>query len=153
MTEQRGNELTWRRGNGAARQRIDVATRQRSNAATDWRGDAATEQRGNGLTRQRGNGLTRQRGNGLTSDLLNENLSKSWMPKKLAWTDLDRVSFQKICQRVKCRNQKIGVDWSRQSQKRPLQRQVSLMFFFTTGHLGVAEAFCTSMACPWQEVQ
>ena len=36
--------------------------------------------------------------------------------------------FQKNLQRVKRRNWKIGVDRSRQSQKRPLQRQVSLKF-------------------------
>ncbi len=32
--------------------------------------------------------------------------------KKLAWTDLDRVVFEKISKR-QCSNQKIGVDWSR----------------------------------------
>ncbi len=68
--------------------------------------------------------------------------------KKSAWTDLDLVDFEKKFSKSQCSNRKIGVDWSRQSQKRPLQRQVSLMFFFTTGHLGVAEALCTSMACP-----
>jgi hypothetical protein len=67
--------------------------------------------------------------------------------KKSAWTDLDRVDFEKFFSKSQCSNRKIGVDWSRQSQKRPLQRQVSLNFF-TTGHPGVAEAFCTSMACP-----
>ncbi len=44
-------------------------------------------------------------------------LSKCWYRKKLAWTNLDQVSFEKNFQRVKCRNWKIGVDRSRESQK------------------------------------
>ena len=71
--------------------------------------------------------------------------------KKSAWTDLDRVDFEKISSKSQCSNRKIGVDRLRESQKRPLQRQVSFNFF-RTGHPGVAGAFCTSMACPWQEV-
>jgi hypothetical protein len=39
-------------------------------------------------------------------------------PKKLAWTDLDQVLFENFCQRVECQNWKIGVDWSRQGQKK-----------------------------------
>ncbi len=39
---------------------------------------------------------------------------------------IGKGQFQKICQRVECRNQKIGLDWSRQSQKRFLLTQVSL---------------------------
>ena len=114
---------TKRRDDGATRQRIDVATRQRSNAATEQRGNAATDWRGDAATEQRGNAATDWVGF-VEWKFVKELNAK----KKSAWTDLDRVSFQKICQRVKCRNQKIGVDWSRQSQKRPLQRQVSLMF-------------------------
>jgi hypothetical protein len=144
-TRQRSNaatDLTRRRGNGATRQRIDEATRQRSNAAT--------EQRGNGLTWRRIDEATRQRSNAAT-DLLNENLSKCRMPKKIG-VDWPRPSqFRKNSSESKCWNRKIGVDRFRESQKGPLQRQVSLIFF-RTGHPGVAKAFCTSMACPWQEV-
>jgi hypothetical protein len=83
-SKKQNNAATKRRGDGATWCPIDEATRQRSNAATDWRGDAATEQRGNGLTWRR----------------------ICWMKicqsvecqKKLAWTDLDRVSFEKILQ-------------------------------------------------------
>jgi hypothetical protein len=66
------------------------------------------------------------------------------------WPRLNR--FRKNFSNSQCQIEKIGVDRSRESQKRPLQWQVSLNFF-TTGHSGVAESFCTSMACPWQEVQ
>ena len=133
-TEQRDVELTRRRGNGATRQRTDVATRQRSNAATDWRGDVATRQRIDVATNY-------------------------WIKicqfvkcQKKIGVDWPRPSqFRKNSSESKCWNRKIGVDRSRESQKRPLQRQVSLIFF-RTGHPGVAEAFCTSMACPWQEV-
>ena len=58
--------------------------------------------------------------------------------KKSARTDLDLVDFEKKISKSQCSNRKIGVDWSRQSQKRSLQRQVSLIFF-RTGHPGVAE--------------
>ena len=37
--------------------------------------------------------------------------------KKLAWTGLDRVNFEKKSAMFKCSNQKIGVDRSRESQK------------------------------------
>ena len=37
--------------------------------------------------------------------------------KKSAWTDLDRVDFKKKFSKSQCSNRKIGVDWSRQSQK------------------------------------
>ena len=78
-------------------------------------------------------------------------ISKCWTSKKIG-VDWPRPSqFRKNSSMFKCLNRKIGVDWSRQSQKRPLQRQVSFIFF-RTGHPGVAEAFCTSKACPWQEV-
>ncbi len=64
---------------------------------------------------------------------------KCWRPKKKsAWTDLDRVNFEKKFSKSQCSNRKIGVDRSRESQKRPLQRQVSFNFF-RTGHPGVAE--------------
>ncbi len=133
--EQRGNGLTWWRGNGATRQRTNVVTRQWSNAATDWHGDAATDWRGNAATRQRdwrGDAATGQRDG---PNLLNENLSKCRMPKKIG-VDWPRQSqFQKISQRVKCQNRKIGVDWSRQS--------VSSKSVFTTGHESLV----------WQEVQ
>jgi len=138
-TEQRGNGPTWRRGNGATRQRIDVATWQRGNGLTWRRIDEATRQRSNAATDWRGD------------ELLNKNLSICQMPKKIG-VDWPRPSqFRKNSSESKCWNRKIGVDRSRESQKRPLQRQVSL-FFFRTGHPGVAEAFCTSMPCPWQEV-
>ena len=71
--------------------------------------------------------------------------------KKSAWTDLDQVNFQKKSSMSKCSNRKIGMDWSRQSQK-GLFSGKCLLIFFRTGHPGVAKAFCTSMACPWQEV-
>jgi hypothetical protein len=72
--------------------------------------------------------------------------------RKKIGVDWPRPSrFRKNFQRVNVKIEKIGVDRSREMLKRPLQRQVSLMFF-RTGHLGVADAFCTSMACPWQEV-
>jgi hypothetical protein len=110
---------TWWRGDGATWQRIDEATRQRSNAATDLtrrRGNGATRQRIDEATRQRSNAATEQRGNGLTWRRIDEATRQRsnaatrqricWMKicqsvecqKKLAWTDLDRVSFEKILQ-------------------------------------------------------
>ena len=49
---------------------------------------------------------------------------RSWK-KNLAWTDLDQVNFEKNLQCLNVQIEKIGVDWSRQSQKGPFQRQVS----------------------------
>ena len=72
--------------------------------------------------------------------------------RKKIGVDWPRPSrFRKISPKSYCSNWKIGVDRSRESQKGPIQRQVSFVFF-RTGHPGIAEAFCTSMACPWQEV-
>jgi len=69
---------------------------------------------------------------------LNGMLSKCWCRKKIG-VDWSRPSrFRKNFSKCQCSNRKIGVDRSRQSQKRPLQRQVSLNFF-RTGHPGVAE--------------
>ena len=40
---------------------------------------------------------------------------KCWRPKKKsAWTDLDRVNFEKKSSMSKCSNRKIGVDRSRE---------------------------------------
>ena len=51
---------------------------------------------------------------------------KCWRPKKKsAWTDLDRVDFEKFFKESMFKS-KTGVDRSRESQKGPLQRQVSL---------------------------
>ncbi len=43
-----------------------------------------------------------------------ENVQVLEAEKKLAWTDLDLVDFEKIL-KSQCSNRKIGVDWSRQS--------------------------------------
>ncbi len=66
--------------------------------------------------------------------------------KKSAWTDLDRVSFKNLSESQNVETKKSAWTGLDKVKKRPLQRQVSLMLFFTTGHLGVAEAFCTAMA-------
>ena len=46
-----------------------------------------------------------------------ENVQVLMAEKKSAWTDLDQVDFEKISLKSRCPNRKIGVDWSRQSQK------------------------------------
>ena len=46
-----------------------------------------------------------------------ENVQVLEAEKKSAWTDLDRVNFEKKSAMFKCSNQKIGVDRSRESQK------------------------------------
>ena len=59
--------------------------------------------------------------------------------RKKIGVDWPRPSrFRKNSSKSQCSNQKIGVDRSREIQKRPLQRQVSFNFF-RTGHQGVAE--------------
>jgi hypothetical protein len=76
----------------------------------------------------------------------NENVQVLMAEKKSAWTDLDQVSFKKFGKESNVEIEKSA--WTGLGQvKRPFQRQVSLIFF-RTGHPGVAEAFCISMACP-----
>ena len=68
------------------------------------------------------------------------------MPRKKISVDWPiQGQFQKICQRIECWNQKIGVDWSRQSQKRFLPTQVSLQ--------KVSSQLVTQKVLIWQEVQ
>ncbi len=43
-----------------------------------------------------------------------ENVQVLEAEKKSAWTDLDRVSFEKIFSKSQCSNRKIGVDRSRE---------------------------------------
>ena len=53
----------------------------------------------------------REKKNKRNPNLIERKLVKVLMPKKKsAWTDLDKVSFKNFCQRVECRNLKIGVD-------------------------------------------
>ena len=47
-----------------------------------------------------------------------ENVQVLMAEKKSAWTDLDKVSFKKFVKESNVEIKKIGVDWSRQSQKR-----------------------------------
>ena len=73
---------------------------------------------------------------------------KCWRPKKKsAWIDLDRVDFEKFFQRVIVQIEKLAWTGLGKVKKGAIQRQVSFVFF-RTGHPGIAEAFCTSMACP-----
>jgi hypothetical protein len=73
---------------------------------------------------------------GRNSDLIERNLVKVLMPKiKLAWTDLERVSFKKFVKESNVKFEKIGVDWSRQSQKKVSSNaNVSSQNLFMTGH-------------------
>ena len=67
--------------------------------------------------------------------------------KKLAWTDLDRVSFKKFVKQSNVEIEKsawTGLD----KVKNGLFCDKCLLIFFRTGHPGFAKAFCTSMACP-----
>ena len=84
--------------------------------------------------------------NGWNSDLIGRNVVKVLMPeKKSAWTDLDRVSFKKIFKESNVEIEKSA--WTGLGKvKKVLFSGKCLKIFFTTGHLGVAEAFCTSMA-------
>jgi hypothetical protein len=67
--------------------------------------------------------------------------------KKSAWTDLDRVSFKNLSESQNVEIKKsawTGLD----KVKKGASSAASVFWFFRTGHLGVADAFCTSMACP-----
>jgi hypothetical protein len=72
-------------------------------------------------------------------------LSKRWCWEKNSVNWPRQGQFQKICQRVKCQNKKIGLDWSRQSQKRFLPTQVSLQ--------KVSSWLVTQKVLIWPEVQ
>jgi carbamoylphosphate synthase large subunit len=67
--------------------------------------------------------------------------------KKSAWTDLDRVSFKKIFKESNVEIEKSA--WTglgKVKKKRASSAASVFKNFFTTGHLGVAKAFCTLMA-------
>ncbi len=77
--------------------------------------------------------------------------------KKSAWTDLDRVSFKKKFSKSQRRNCKIGVDRSRQSQKRASSAASVFKIFFTTGHGSAFDKRCnrryTRRGCVLADVQ
>jgi hypothetical protein len=78
--------------------------------------------------------------------------------RKKIGVDRPRPSrFQKKIFKESMSKLKIGVDRSRESQKGPLQRQVSLMFFSTTGHGSAFDKRCsrcyTLRGCVFADVQ
>jgi hypothetical protein len=77
--------------------------------------------------------------------------------KKSAWTDLDRVSFKKIFKVLNVEIEKSAWTGLGKVKKRPLQRQVSLMFFSTTGHGSAFDKRCsrcyTLRGCVLADVQ
>jgi hypothetical protein len=75
-----------------------------------------------------------------------ENVQVLVAEKKSAWTDLDRVSFKKNFKESNVEIEKSA--WTDLGKVKKKASSAASVFknFFTTGHLGVAEAFCTSMA-------
>jgi hypothetical protein len=74
-----------------------------------------------------------------------ENVQVLEAEKKSAWTDLDRVNFEKKISKSQCSNQKIGVDRSRESQKKASSAaSVFKMFISTTGHGSAFDKRCNS---------